>query len=102
MNNDSVQYEEVINLIINNDTSIIPYEKAMEYVNVFKTWLICKLRMILNNNSHVSKEIYQTTIRHCKRILEASSNDGSYNEGFLDGLQFAIDYFEWLKSTDNM
>ena len=41
----------------------------------------------------------QTLIEHLRRTIEASSNDGDYNEGFNDGMGFAACFASTLPSA---
>lgn len=41
----------------------------------------------------------QALIEHLRRTIEASSNDGDYNEGFNDGMDFAACFASTLPSA---
>ena len=43
----------------------------------------------------------QTLIEHLRSTIEASSNDGDYNEGFNDGMDFAACFASTLPSAQS-
>ena len=101
MNNDTVKLLDVLDLIVNIDVAIIPYEKVREYVDAVRLYLIKKVRELPVNEGELNlQELYATSIDHIENIKNASNVDGKYNEGFFDGLQFSLDFFKFLKNSN--
>lgn len=42
----------------------------------------------------------QEAILHLQRTLDATDRNGLYNEGFCEGLEFAISFIAGLKSAE--
>ena len=54
MNNDTVKLLDVLDLIVNIDVAIIPYEKVREYVDAVRLYLIKKVRELPVNEGELN------------------------------------------------
>lgn len=45
-------------------------------------------------------DLRQAAIEHFQRIIDATNTDGSYNLGFIDGLEFCINHLSTMPTIE--